>query len=350
MTLAITRLRSKGWLRTALAVSVLFLLFVWLWQFRMAALVRHEAAGRIVSRAPLVATDGAPVWLIPFYTAINYLNTTWETTLVAMLIAGTLQTFLHAPLLRLLKTQTGWRAYFAGIALGIPNVLCTCCTAPLFAGLYKKGAPFSTALATFITAPSLNLIVLLLALVFLPLPLAVARIVLGLIAAITVPYFTAKLSGVPPPMLNLTDPNSETIEWKTLAITWVRNIWEMARLAVPLLALGYLLVGTFQVVVPLKELTPVLDNGALPLVLTALIGTIIMVPTFSEIALVSTLMPLGMGVAPAVALLITAPVVSLPSLIVIGRATRSRKIPLIVGVLVFVLGVAGGWVFSIVQS
>jgi len=61
-------------------------------------------------------------------------------------------------------------------------------------------------------------------------------------------------------------------------------------------------------------------------------------------------MPLGMGVAPAVALLITAPVVSLPSLIVIGRATRSRKIPLIVGVLVFLLGVAGGWVFSIVQS
>lgn len=347
MTLATTHPKSQTWLRTALAALVLFLLFAWLWQFRAAAFLRHEAAGRVVSRAPLVATEGAPVWLMPFYTAINYINTTWETTLVALLIAGTLQTFLHAPLLRLLKTQTGWRAYFAGIVFGIPNALCTCCAAPLFASLYKKGTPLGTALATFITAPSLNFVVLLLAFAFLPLPLAIARIGLGLVAVIAVPYLAAKMSGAPPPPPGVAEPDEENVEWKTLAIAWACNIWEMVRLAVPLLVIGYVLVGIIQVLVPLKTLAPMLDNGWLPLVLTALIGTIIMVPTFSEIVLVSTLMPLGLGAAPAVALLITAPAVSLPSLIVIGRATRSWRVPLVIGALIFLLGVAGGWIFLI---
>lgn len=131
---------------------------------------------------------------------------------------------------------------------------------------------------------------------------------------------------------------------------WVRNIWEMTRLAVPLLALGYFLVGIFQVLVPLKAIAPMLGSGLVSLLVVAFIGTVIMVPTFSEIALVSTLVPLGVGVAPAVALLITAPAVSLPSLIVIGRTTRSWRIPFALGSLIFLLGVAGGAIFSLLAG
>lgn len=346
MTMARMRAKPQTWLLTALAGAALIILFVWLWQFRLAALSRHEAAGMVVSRAPLVVTDGAPVWLLPILTAINYLNTTWETTLAALLIAGTLQTFLHAPLLRFLKEQTGWRAYFAGVAFGIPNLLCTCCAAPLFASLYKKGAPLGTALATFVTAPSLNLLVLVLSLAFLPLPLAVARITLGLVAALAIPYLAARLSDAPPPPAVILAEEEEFAGWMPLLTRWVSNIWELARLAVPLLVFGYLVVGLIQAVVPLRTVAPMLGDGIVPLVVIALISTVIMAPTFSEIALVSTLVPLGMGIAPAVALLITAPAVSLPSLIVVGRATRSWSIPLALGVLVFLLGVVGGIVFS----
>jgi len=347
MSVERAHLKSQVWLRTAIAALALLALFAWLWQFRAAAFLRHETAGRVVSRASLVATEGAPAWLVPIYSTLNYLNTTWETTVVALLIAGTLQTFLSAPLLRLLKTQTGWRAYLAGIAFGIPSVFCTCCAAPLFASLYKKGSPLRTALATFITAPSLNFAVVLLAFALLPLPFALARVGLGIVAVLTVPYLAAKICGITPPPVVVHEPENENTEWRALARAWMHNIWEMTRLAVPLLVLGYLMVGIFQVLVPLKNLAPMLDNGFVPLVVTALIGTILMVPTFSEIALVSTLVPLGMGTGPAVALLITAPAVSLPSLIVIGRATHSWRVPLAVGALTFLLGVAGGWVFSL---
>lgn len=346
MTISSARSKPQTWLAPALAAVVLIALFIWLWQFRLAALFRHQVAGQVVSRAPLVAVDGAPVWLVPIYTTINYLNTTWETTLAALLIAGTLQTFLHAPLLRLLKTQTGWRAYFAGVAFGIPNLLCTCCAAPLFAGLYKKGTPLGTALATFITAPSLNLFVLILALVLLPFPLAVARIVLGLAAALLVPYMAARLSRAGPPPTAAPEDEIERAEWQVLAQSWVRNTWELARLAIPLLILGYFVIGIFQILVPLKTVAPLFGDSPVSLLVVALTGTLIMVPTFSEIALVSTLVPLGMGMAPAVALLITAPAVSLPSLLVIGRTTNSWRIPLVLGGLVFLLGVVGGAAFS----
>ncbi len=346
MTISSARSRPQTWLAPVLAAVVLIALFVWLWQFRLAALFRHEVAGQVVSRAPLVAVDSAPVWLVPINTTINYLNTTWETTLAALLIAGTLQTFLHAPLLRLLKTQAGWRAYFAGVALGIPNLLCTCCAAPLFAGLYKKGTPLGTALATFITAPSLNLLVLILAVAFLPFPLALARIVLGLAAALCVPYLAARFGHAGPPPMVAHGDEVEPMEWPALAQTWVRNIWELARLAIPLLVLGYFLIGIFQILVPLKTVAPLLGDTPVSLVVVALISTLIMVPTFSEIALVSTLVPLGMGMAPAVALLITAPAVSLPSLLVVGRATNSWRLPLALGGLVFLLGVVGGAAFS----
>ncbi len=345
MSLTTVRAKPQLWLRTALTVALLLVLFFWLWQFRIAALLRHEAAGQVVSRAPLFSADGAPLWLVPIFSTVNYLNTTWETTLVALLMAGTLQTFLHAPLLRLLKTQTGWRAYFAGVAFGLPNVLCTCCAAPLFAGLYKRGAPLGTALATLITAPSLNLAVLVLALAFLPLPLALARIGLGLAAALAVPYLAARISRIPPPVM-VQEAEGDVLEWNDLVFEWLKNIWQMTRLTLPLLILGYLLVGVLQLFVPLKTVAPVLGDGLVPLILVALISTLVMVPTFSEIALVSTLVPLGMGMAPAIALLITAPAVSLPSLIVIGRATHSWRIPLVVGSLVFLMGTIGGLVCS----
>ena len=348
MSLERAHLKSQTWLRTAIAALVLLALFAWLWQFRAAALLRHETAGRVVSRAPLVATEGAPAWLVPLYSTLNYLNMTWETTLAALLIAGTLQTFLSAPLLRVLKTQTGWRAYLAGIAFGIPNLFCTCCAAPVFASLYQKGTSLGTALATFITAPSLNFAVVLLALALLPPQLALARIGLGLVAVFAVPYLAAKISGAAPPPLVDTRPEDQPTDWVEIGRAWVHNIWELTRLALPLLIFGYLLIGILQVLVPLGSLAPILGNGLAPIVIAALIGTIIMVPTFSEIALVTALVPLGMGVGPAVALLITAPAVSLPSLIVVGRVTRSWRIPLALAVLIFLLGAAGGLIFSMI--
>lgn len=348
MQAALARPKTQLWLRTSIAVLVLISTFVWLWQFRLAALFRHEAAGRIVGRAPLFATQDAPAWLVPLYTVANYFNTTWETTLAAILIAGTLQTFLHAPLLRLLRTQTGWRAYVAGIAFGIPNVLCTCCAAPLFASLYKKGTPFATALATFITAPSLNIMVLVLSVAFLPWQYAAARIVLGLVAALAVPVIAARMTNAPPPPVNVDEKEEENTPWTSLGWKWIENAWGIAVLAVPLLILGYFLVGIVQVVLPLQTLAPMLRNGPLEIVATAFIGTVIMIPTFTEISFVSTLVPLGMGSGPAAALLISAPAVSLPSLIVIGRATRSWRIPIVVGMLVFLLGVTAGLVFMII--
>ncbi|MDP2727735.1 MAG: permease, partial [Dehalococcoidia bacterium] len=76
------------------------------------------------------------------------------------------------------------------------------------------------------------------------------------------------------------------------------------------------------------------------------LGTMVMIPTFTEILLVREFMGAGLSTGAAVAILISAPAVSLPSLIVVGSTLKDYKVPLLLGILIFLLGVVGGLLFA----
>lgn len=345
---ALTSARSQT--TRCIAATVFGALFALLFQYRILALLKRLGTDvtPIGTKFPLALDfQSAPRWLYPFYYALDYLNTVWFTTLLGLLIAGAVLTFLSDFVQTRLRGD-GFREHLGGVLLGIPNMFCTCCAATTLPGLRKSGAGFGATLAFFITAPALNIVVILLAFQLLPLRLAIVRLVLGLVAAIGVTYVLARF--YPSVPLAPTTPTVDAQGDKrpaSLIWAWLSNSWDGAKAAIPLLIVGIFIISVLKTVVPVEVVIKNLGDGILPTVAASAIGSLLMVPTFTEVLWVGEFAKQGMGIGPAVALLITLPSVSLPSLWVMGRVFKSYRLAALLGIAVFVLGIIGGIVATI---
>ena len=68
------------------------------------------------------------------------------------------------------------------------------------------------------------------------------------------------------------------------------------------------------------------DNSLLWIIGLAIVGCLFVIPTAAEIPIVQTMMLAGMGAGPALALLMTLPAVSLPSLLMLNKAFSARAL------------------------
>ncbi len=343
---------AKSWVstQTAVAVSVFLALFALLFQYRILSLLKRLGANvnPIGTKLPInLDFPNAPQWLLPFYHTLDYLNIVWFTTLLGLFIAGAMIAFVPDILFSRLRGN-GLKQNFVAALLGIPNMLCTCCAASPLAGLRKAGASFGPALTFFVTAPALNIVVIILAFEMLPLKLALARLLLGVVAALGVTSVVAKLI---PDTVEEYGPATESRREATigqLMRRWLLSTWDVVRTVVPLLLAGMFVIGVFKTAFSFETVAKQFGEGIVPTLAAAVLGTVLMVPTFTEVIWVSEFTKQGMGIGPAVALLITLPAVSFPSLWVAGRVLRSYKVAVTLGVLILGLGVAGGAVFSMV--
>ncbi|MNE93267.1 putative permease [compost metagenome] len=83
------------------------------------------------------------------------------------------------------------------------------------------------------------------------------------------------------------------------------------------------------------------------LVPLAIVGTLFVIPTAAEIPIVQTMMALGMGTGPAVALLMTLPSISLPSLLMLRKDFDTRVL-VTVALLTMLVGVMCGLIGALV--
>lgn len=81
--------------------------------------------------------------------------------------------------------------------------------------------------------------------------------------------------------------------------------------------------------------------GVGAVLLCAVVGTLLVVPTGGEIPVVLALSAAGVAAGTAGALLVTLPAVSVPSLVMVGRALSWRVTSAIAGTMV-IAGLAGG--------
>ncbi|MGQ9471696.1 MAG: permease [Candidatus Aminicenantales bacterium] len=86
-------------------------------------------------------------------------------------------------------------------------------------------------------------------------------------------------------------------------------------------------------------------RGFCLLFLATLIGAVSSFATMTEAPFVDTLLKLGMGKGPALALLLTGPGMSLPSMLAISRVFGLRKAAAYI-LTIIVLGTAAGWFSS----
>lgn len=127
---------------------------------------------------------------------------------------------------------------------------------------------------------------------------------------------------------------------------WLNETWWFVKIIFPLLLFGVFLVGVIGKVLPENWIRNWLGgNGILPSFLATMIGAISYFATMTEAPFVDTLMKLGMGKGPALALLLTGPGLSLPNWLAIARVFGIKKAIVYVPTIV-VLGTLVGWFFG----
>jgi uncharacterized membrane protein YraQ (UPF0718 family) len=136
--------------------------------------------------------------------------------------------------------------------------------------------------------------------------------------------------------------------WKTIEVdrirAWLRETLWFVRMIFPLLLVGVFIVGIIGELLPREWIENWLGGAGLrQSFLATMIGAISYFATMTEAPFVDTLMGLGMGKGPALALLLTGPGLSLPNWIAIARVFGVRKALVYVPTII-VLGTLVGFV------
>ncbi|MEM4700080.1 MAG: permease [Candidatus Nezhaarchaeales archaeon] len=107
---------------------------------------------------------------------------------------------------------------------------------------------------------------------------------------------------------------------------WLHETLWFVRMIFPLLLVGVFVIGVVGKLLPEAWVRGWLGgSGLLPTFIACVIGALSYFATLTEAPFVSTLMGLGMGRGPALALLLTGPGMSLPNMLAISRLFTARK-------------------------
>jgi len=125
---------------------------------------------------------------------------------------------------------------------------------------------------------------------------------------------------------------------------WLSETWWFVRIIFPLLLAGVFIVGIIGAVLPQEWIETWLGGAGLrQSFLATMIGAVTYFATMTEAPFVDTLMNLGMGKGPALALLLTGPGISLPNWLAIARVFGIKKALVYIPTII-VLGTLVGWI------
>nr|WP_273377913.1 permease [Actinopolymorpha pittospori] len=334
----------------------------------------HKVAGVLTTgtySGTSALTDGgaappAPSWLTAWTFGIGYFRSVWMALVAALFIAAASEAFLPRQwMVRVLSGGPRWLGgSMAGGLLGLPSMMCTCCTAPVALSLRRSGVPTSSALAYWLANPTLNPVVLVFMAVALPAQWVGVRIAAGLLLVFLVPPLLARLSTPRVPATTHAGPAGGTLGDAgdvgaligTTSAVEAQSLGDvrtaLRRFAVALGKMAVILVPEYIVVVASMGvlrgwLFPIGgefgDGGVILLVVLAVAGALFVIPTAGEIPIILGLLQAGVAPGPVGALLVTLPALSLASLLLLRRAFPARLL-LAAFASVVVLGVLSGGV------
>jgi uncharacterized protein len=266
----------------------------------------------------------------------TYLGAIWPALVAGLLIAAAVEALPPPALLfRLLAGKAWVSTTIRGGACSMGSMMCTCCAAPIAVTMRRRGIPAAGVAAFWVGNPALNPAVLAFLVLVLGWRWASLRIVSAVVLLAIVGVVINRLAR---PDRDLPAPEGADQTPSSLPRVLVRFLESLGRLCVTLLP-EYLaivmLLGAFRGwLVPAGQ--SVASLGVLAIVLFAVAGMLFVIPTAAEIPIIQGLVMAGLPVAPAAALLITLPAVSLPSLVMVARALSLRATVAVAGLVVLV--------------
>ncbi|RCW38777.1 hypothetical protein DFQ14_12024 [Halopolyspora algeriensis] len=327
------QVRSGTVVRVAIFLVVTAIGLTWAKWWPYATRIRDLWAQRQPASTSVLDSAGAagsaPSWRAGWDFTVTYMAAVWPALVVALVVAALLDALVAR---RRLPVLFGNRSRLAGSLTGgvlsLPSMMCTCCTAPLVATLRRQGVQRSALLAYWVGNPTLNPAVLAFLLLIAPWQWFATRLVVGMVLVFWFSALVARLFApatghseavsAPPP-----GPTPGPGTPKEVARGFLTRLATLSLLLVPeYFAVVFVLGALRGWLFPLDQ--GALGWGPLIVVIAAVAGTLVVIPTAGEIPILLGLVTVGAGAGTIGALLITLPAVSAASVVMLGRALSWR--------------------------
>ena len=221
-------------------------------------------------------------------------------------------------------------------------MLCSCCVAPIFTGVYERSARLGPSIGLMLAAPALNPAALILTFMLFDYKIGVTRAA----ASVAAVLFTGMIADR---MFGRTEVHCDVDDWQTEGrpADLLHFLQACARVSVrllPVIVIGVLASMIIAQMIPVRTF----DSTAARLLAIAIVAAVavpLALPTFFEIPLALILIGSGAPAGAAVALLIAGPSVNLPSLLTIMRSTN-WKVAAMVAASIWILAVVSGTIVS----
>ncbi|ROM96722.1 permease [Pseudomonas brassicacearum] len=297
----------------------------------------HSIGASILNDEQTAPLAAALVYAKVYFLAI------WKAAVLAVILGSLLQVLIPRDWLLRLFGRAGFASTLRGGLFALPGMMCTCCAAPVVSGMRRQNVSVGAALAFWIANPVLNPATLVFMGFVLGWGFTALRLVAGIVLVLGVSLVAQRISRpeyMPEAALEAVTEATRTTDEQPFLSRWARTLWQLFWTTIPIYVLAVLVLGAARVWL-FPHVDGAMANSLLWLIPLAIVGTLFMIPTAAEIPIVQTMMTLGLGTAPAVALLMTLPSISLPSLLMLRKDFDTRVL-VTVAVLTMLVGVICG--------
>jgi uncharacterized membrane protein YraQ (UPF0718 family) len=280
--------------------------------------------------------------------AFAYGKAIWQAMVLGLLLGSAVQALLPYRWVSSMLGSVGFRSVAVGGMMGLPTMMCTCCAAPVVAGLRQRQSSPGGALAFWLGNTVLNPATLIFIGFVLGWNWAALRLFLGVVMVFGLGFLVNRMTGVKPevtanqkhPEDLAADPSAAGLTLQQMFARWAQILFSMTLRLVPEYIILVLLLGAARAWL-FPNIGPEISNSLLWILALAVAGTLFVIPTAGEVPIIQAMLALGMAAGPAGALLMTLPPISVPSLAMLGRAFSVRTLTVAtLGVIGF--GILGG--------
>lgn len=313
------------------------------------AATTHAIGSSTISGNDAAAPD--PSWGAAWHFSLGYFKSIWQAFIVGILLASLVQVLVPRDWIQRVLGKTSYGSTVLAGVSALPGMMCTCCSAPLVVGLRRQQSSVAAAVAFWFGNTALNPAVLIFMFFVLGWQFTLLRLVVGVILVFGLSYVVGKMVRNKEDAVEVVAQTTAASNGKdtkddpkeSLFIRWLKSLSTMSMAIIPAYIISVFVLGAFR-----AWLFPTLGGTAwsdslLAVLVFAVVGTLFVIPTAGEIPIVQTFMEFGLGVGPAAALIITLPVISLPSALMVRKALTWRTLSFL-GIGVAMLGVIAGLV------
>ncbi|WP_061115662.1 MULTISPECIES: permease [unclassified Caballeronia] len=333
---------ALGWM-VFLLIAVAGLFYVKWFPYYNRAFV--AASQHSIGKSILMGTSASapePSWQAALDYAMAYGKAIWQAMVLGLLLGSAVQALIPPRWVARALGEHNFGSVVNGGLMSLPGMMCTCCAAPVVAGLRAREAAPGAAVAFWLGNTVLNPA----ALVFMGFVLGWQwtglRLVLGVLMVFGLGYAVNRMV-TPAQAAASRQALAKLIEEDepgTAFSRWVKILGRMTLRLVPEYIVLVLLLGAARAWL-FPHIGPDIGNGMLWIAAFAVAGTLFVIPTAGEVPIIQAMLSLGMATGPAGALLMTLPPVSVPSLAMLARSFPPRVLAFVAAAVV-VFGIVGG--------